>query len=68
MTPARSSRQRLPGSASPVFPGIILLIVGFVAMFAIIWTIGITIVMANSILALHGSADHAAGLFPVLAA
>jgi uncharacterized membrane protein HdeD (DUF308 family) len=39
--------------------GVILLIVGFVAKIAIIWTIGIITVVIGAILALLGMAGHA---------
>ena len=39
--------------------GVILLIIGFVAKVAIIWTIGIIVVVAGAILALLGMAGHA---------
>lgn len=41
--------------------GIILLIIGFVAGIAIIWTIGIIVLIAGVILALLGMAGHAVG-------
>ena len=41
--------------------GIILLIIGFVAKIAIIWTIGIVVVVAGAVLALLGMAGHAVG-------
>ncbi|MGH3255160.1 MAG: DUF6131 family protein [Streptosporangiaceae bacterium] len=41
--------------------GIILLIIGFVAKIAIIWTIGIVVVVAGAVLALLGMAGHAIG-------
>ena len=41
--------------------GIILLIIGFVAKIAIIWTIGIVVVIAGAVLALLGMAGHAVG-------
>jgi hypothetical protein len=41
--------------------GVILLIIGFVAKVAIIWTIGIIVVVAGAILALLGTAGHAVG-------
>ena len=41
--------------------GIVLLIIGFVAKIAIIWTIGIIVVVAGAILALLGMAGHAVG-------
>jgi uncharacterized membrane protein HdeD (DUF308 family) len=39
--------------------GVILLIIGFVAKVAIIWTIGIIVVIVGAILALLGFAGHA---------
>ena len=41
--------------------GIILLINGFVAKIAILWTIGIIVLVAGAILALLGMAGHAVG-------
>jgi uncharacterized membrane protein HdeD (DUF308 family) len=41
--------------------GVILLIIGFVAKVAIIWTIGIIAVVVGVILALLGMAGHAVG-------
>ena len=41
--------------------GIILLIIGFVAKVAIIWTIGIIVVVIGAVLALLGMAGHAVG-------
>jgi hypothetical protein len=41
--------------------GIILLIVGFVAKIAILWTIGIIILVIGLILALLGAVGHAVG-------
>ena len=41
--------------------GVILLIIGFVAKIAIIWTIGIIAVVAGAVLALPGMAGHAVG-------
>ena len=41
--------------------GVILLIIGFAAKIAVIWTIGIVIVVTCAILALLGMAGHAAG-------
>ncbi len=41
--------------------GIILLIIGFVAKIAIIWTIGIVVVMIGAVLAILGMAGHAVG-------
>lgn len=41
--------------------GVILLIIGFIAKIAIVWTIGIIVVVAGAILALFGMAGHAVG-------
>jgi fatty acid desaturase len=41
--------------------GILLLIIGFVAGIAILWTIGIIVLIAGVILALLGMAGHAVG-------
>jgi uncharacterized membrane protein HdeD (DUF308 family) len=41
--------------------GVILLIIGFVTGIAIIWTIGIVVVIVGLILALLGFAGHAVG-------
>jgi len=41
--------------------GIILLIIGFVAGIAIVWTIGIIVLIVGVILAVLGMAGHAVG-------
>ena len=41
--------------------GILLLIIGFVTGIAILWTIGIVVVIIGLILALLGMAGHAVG-------
>ena len=41
--------------------GVLLLIIGFIAQVAIIWTIGIIVVVIGAILALLGIAGHAVG-------
>jgi uncharacterized membrane protein HdeD (DUF308 family) len=41
--------------------GLILLIIGFVAKIAILWTIGIVVLVAGLILALLGTVGHAVG-------
>jgi hypothetical protein len=41
--------------------GVILLIIGFVAKVAIIWTLGIIVVVVGAVLALLGTAGHAIG-------
>jgi len=65
LIPAISSRR--PGTAAHrqepplIILGIILLIIGFIAGIAIVWTIGIIVVVAGAILALLGMAGHAIG-------
>jgi uncharacterized membrane protein HdeD (DUF308 family) len=39
--------------------GVILLIIGFIAKVAIIWTIGIVVVVVGAILAVAGMSGHA---------
>jgi Family of unknown function (DUF6131) len=41
--------------------GIILLIIGFVAKIAILWTLGIIVLVVGAILVLLGSTGHAVG-------
>jgi hypothetical protein len=41
--------------------GVILLIIGFLTGIAIIWTLGIIVVIVGAILALLGFAGHAVG-------
>jgi Family of unknown function (DUF6131) len=41
--------------------GIILLIIGFVAKIAILWTLGIIVLIIGAILAVLGMAGHAIG-------
>ena len=41
--------------------GVILLIIGFIAKVAIIWTIGIIVVVVGAILAMLGAVGHAVG-------
>jgi hypothetical protein len=41
--------------------GVILLIIGFVAKIAIIWTLGIIVVVIGAILAVLGMVGHAVG-------
>jgi uncharacterized protein DUF6131 len=52
-----ASCQELP----LIILGVILLIIGFVAKIAIIWTIGIVAVVIGAILALLGMLGHAVG-------
>lgn len=46
---------------TPIILGVILLIIGFVAKVAIIWTLGIIVVIVGAILALPGMAGHSVG-------
>jgi uncharacterized membrane protein HdeD (DUF308 family) len=41
--------------------GVILLIIGFVAKIAIVWTLGIIALVVGAILAIAGTAGHAIG-------
>ena len=41
--------------------GVLLLIIGFVAGIAILWTLGIVVVVIGVVLALLGMAGHAVG-------
>ena len=41
--------------------GIILLIIGFIANIAIVWTIGIVVLLVGAILAVLGMVGHAVG-------
>jgi hypothetical protein len=41
--------------------GILLLVIGFVTGIAILWTIGIVVVIIGAILAILGMAGHAVG-------
>jgi Family of unknown function (DUF6131) len=41
--------------------GIILLVIGFVAKIAIVWTLGIIVLVVGAILALLGTVGHAVG-------
>jgi membrane-bound ClpP family serine protease len=54
---AATTCQELP----LIILGVILLIIGFVAKIAILWTIGIVVVVIGAILALLGMAGHAVG-------
>ena len=45
--------------SSLIILGVILLIIGFVAQVAVIWTIGIIVVVAGAVLALLGGTGHA---------
>jgi Family of unknown function (DUF6131) len=41
--------------------GVVLLIIGFIAKIAILWTVGIILVVIGLVLALLGMAGHAVG-------
>ena len=41
--------------------GVILLLIGFIAKIAIVWTVGIIVLIVGAILALLGMAGHAVG-------
>ncbi|HSY14901.1 MAG TPA: hypothetical protein VK816_02865 [Jatrophihabitantaceae bacterium] len=41
--------------------GVVLLVIGFIARVAIIWTLGIIAVVAGAVLALLGATDRAVG-------
>jgi uncharacterized protein DUF6131 len=41
--------------------GVVLLIIGFIAKIAIVWPIGIVVLVADAILVLFGMAGHAVG-------
>jgi uncharacterized membrane protein HdeD (DUF308 family) len=56
----RLGGRQLSGDSLIVL-GIILLIIGFLAKIAIVWTIGIIVVVVGAILALLGMAGHAVG-------
>jgi ABC-type multidrug transport system fused ATPase/permease subunit len=57
---ARSLANNLQG-ANVIILGIILLIIGFLAKIAIVWTVGIIVLIVGAILALLGMAGHAVG-------
>jgi Family of unknown function (DUF6131) len=41
--------------------GVVLLIIGFITHVAIIWTIGIIVLLIGAVLAVAGALDHAVG-------
>ena len=41
--------------------GVVLLIIGFVAKIAIVWTIGVIAVVVGAVLAIAGGVGHAVG-------
>jgi fatty acid desaturase len=61
----KSSRPSITAASRQESPliilGVILLIIGFIAHIAIVWTIGIIVVLAGLVLALLGMAGHAIG-------
>ena len=66
----RAGTQKSPSTTRPagidfyywvIILGIILLIIGFIAQIAIVWTIGIIVVVVGAILALLGMMGHAVG-------
>src|SRR6185437_2733706 len=60
--PDRSRLPLLPGQESyMIILGIILLIIGFIAKIAILWTIGIVILAIGLILLLLGAIGHSVG-------
>ena len=62
MAPAIGQADGQNVSGAPlIILGVILLIIGFVAKIAIIWTIGIIVVVIGAILALLGMAGHSVG-------
>jgi hypothetical protein len=62
-TRALTERNAIPtlGSYPVIILGLILLIIGFVAKIAIIWTIGIIVVVVGAALMLLGTLGHAVG-------
>jgi Family of unknown function (DUF6131) len=56
--PVVSATYREP---NVIILGIILLIIGFLAKIAIVWTVGIIVLIVGAILALLGMAGHAVG-------
>jgi hypothetical protein len=56
-SPTAAVSQELP----MIILGVILLIIGFIAKIAIVWTIGIVIVIIGAILMLLGMMGHAVG-------
>jgi len=59
-TPAMTRRRRHVRSPLIIL-GVVLLIIGFIAKIAIVWTIGIVVLVAGAILVLLGMAGHAVG-------
>jgi hypothetical protein len=61
--PGAHPGRRLSTARSPlvIILGILLLIIGFVTGIAILWTIGIVVVIIGAILWILGMAGHAVG-------
>jgi Family of unknown function (DUF6131) len=62
--PARRQGQRIIAiywELDVIILGVILLIIGFIAKIAIVWTIGIIVLVVGAILALLGMMGHAVG-------
>jgi hypothetical protein len=49
------------GGETMIFLGIVLLIIGFVAKVAILWTLGVLILVIGAVLAILGSMGRAVG-------
>jgi uncharacterized membrane protein HdeD (DUF308 family) len=55
---ARRSGQ---GGTEVIVLGIVLLLIGFIAKIAVLWTLGIAVLVIGAVLYLMGSAGHAVG-------
>jgi uncharacterized membrane protein HdeD (DUF308 family) len=55
------TRRRRHVRSPLIILGVVLLIIGFIAKIAIVWTIGIVVLVAGAILVLLGMAGHAVG-------
>jgi uncharacterized membrane protein HdeD (DUF308 family) len=58
---ARLVNRLLKGSSVLIILGVILLIIGFIANIAIVWTIGVIVLVAGALLALLGMAGRSVG-------
>ena len=56
-----STQQKASGRTRLIILGVILLIIGFIAKIAILWTIGIVVLVVGLILLLLGSIGRAVG-------
>jgi uncharacterized membrane protein HdeD (DUF308 family) len=61
LAPPAKAGARYPGGTSMIVLGIILLLIGFLAKIAIVWTLGIIALVAGLILMLLGSMGRAVG-------